>query len=223
MFDEMGAILKYSHDGMGLGKLRPFNEADHCRRKAYNTERIIFMARDPRDTAVSAYFHTKLRHGPYHGGISEFVRDPLHGIEKIVLYNLTWFERGPRFPFFLPITYEEMSASPFSVMRKGTNFLGIEVQDVELERVIANNTFIKMHEREATGEYFQQYGGTFSPGNEAEIETFKVRRGKIGGYRDYLSAEDVAYCEHVMNRYQYSDRIKSIIPGITKTIDFADV
>ena len=211
IFDELGIVLKYSHDGMGLGKSRSFNRFDHCRRKSYSTEPVIFMARDPRDTAVSSYFYTSLRHGSYNRSISSFIRDPLHGVEKIILYNLTWLECGPRFPAFLPITYEEMNEVPFGVVRKTTDFLGANIADSELERAIANNTFEKMHEREATGAYLQSYGGTFSSGHDTEPEMFKVRRGKIGGYSDYLTVGDVAYCDEILSRYGYFDRLDQLL------------
>jgi hypothetical protein len=31
------------------------------------------------------------------------------------------------------------------------------------------------------------------PGDVRDPESFKVRRGKVGGYREYLSAEDQAF------------------------------
>jgi hypothetical protein len=33
----------------------------------------------------------------------------------------------------------------------------------------------------------------FSAGRPGDPESFKTRRGKIGGYVDYLSAEDIAW------------------------------
>jgi hypothetical protein len=36
------------------------------------------------------------------------------------------------------------------------------------------------------------------PGDARDPESFKVRRGKIGGYIDYLEQEDMAYVAEVM-------------------------
>src|SRR5262245_37390175 len=65
MFDELGLPLKYTHDGMGASKQRPFEEKNHCIRSSYQKEPVIFLSRDPRDTVVSAYFHAKHRIGNY--------------------------------------------------------------------------------------------------------------------------------------------------------------
>jgi hypothetical protein len=36
------------------------------------------------------------------------------------------------------------------------------------------------------------------PGDVRDPESFKVRRGKIGGYREYLSSDDQAYAADAM-------------------------
>jgi hypothetical protein len=38
------------------------------------------------------------------------------------------------------------------------------------------------------------------PGDASDPESFKVRRGVVGGYRDYLSPSDLAYIEARMAR-----------------------
>ena len=158
MLGELGLILKYSHNGMGLSKARPLDSPNLCSGSTSQRYPTVFLARDPRDTVVSAYFSTKLRMaGGYEGEISDFIRDPLFGVEKIVRYNLTWLESGPRLPAFLPITYEETSADAFAVVRKIIDFLGVEVPDAEIERVVADNTFEKMRERERSGAYAKTY------------------------------------------------------------------
>jgi Sulfotransferase domain len=211
IFDELGVRLKYTHDGMGASKLHPFVKRNHCTRRSYKKKPVVFLTRDPRDTVVSAYFHQKLRMCDYDNAMSEFIRDPLHGVEKIVRYNLTWLERGPRLPAFLPITYEQTSDNCFSVVRKVVDFLGCELRDTDIERIVAGNTFDKMHERESGGEYRQRYDWAISPGDPDNPESFKTRRGKSGGFVDYLSVVDIIYCDEILNRYKYYERIKEVI------------
>jgi hypothetical protein len=208
IFDELGVTLKYTHDGMGVSKLRPFKKRNHCTRSSYQNKPVVFLTRDPRDTVVSAYFHTKLRVGNFTGDISQFIRDPLHGIEKILLYNLTWLERGPDLPAFLPITYEETSDNSFAVVRKIADFLGVGLADSDIKRVVANNTFENMHKRESGDEYRQRYEWEISPGNPNEPESYKVRRGKVGGFVDYLSVEDIVYCNKILSHYRYFESVE---------------
>ena len=49
-----------------------------------------------------------------------------------------------------------------------------------------------MQRKEARGEYSTL---SLTPADASDPESFKVRRGKIGGYADYLSEEDVAFME----------------------------
>jgi hypothetical protein len=38
------------------------------------------------------------------------------------------------------------------------------------------------------------------PGDVRDPESFKVRRGKVGGYREYLSAEDQQFAEAALTK-----------------------
>ncbi len=41
-----------------------------------------------------------------------------------------------------------------------------------------------------------------TPGNRFDPESFKTRRGKVGGYREYLSQEDVAFIDDIEERVE---------------------
>ena len=80
-----------------------------------------------------------------------------------------------------------------------------------IEQAVANNTFEKMREREASGE-FLKYKKTHKKDrprrrDQKDPDTFKFRRGKVGGYVDYLSDEDIAYCDEVLSRNRYFDKV----------------
>jgi hypothetical protein len=209
ILDELDLRFKFCHDGAG-GK-RPFEKLPLGAKQRYATKPIVFMSRDPRDTAVSFYFERAFRKNAYFGTISDFIRDPLHGIERIVRYNLAWLERGGRLPAFLPVTYEEMSTNPFAVMRGIIDFVGARFPDCEIERVVENNTFEKMHERESRGEYDERYHSMLRRYKANEPEAHKFRRGKIGGYVDYLSVADMAYCDDLLDRYRYFDQVQQLM------------
>jgi len=40
--------------------------------------------------------------------------------------------------------------------------------------------------------------GVLKPADSADPESFKVRKGKVGGHTEYLSAADVAYIDRVI-------------------------
>ena len=49
-----------------------------------------------------------------------------------------------------------------------------------------------MKKREATREGMRASGQRVRPGDEGNPDSFKVRRGKIGGYRDYFTPDSSA-------------------------------
>ena len=45
--------------------------------------------------------------------------------------------------------------------------------------------------------------GMLKPANTADPESFKVRKGKIGGYTEYLSEADVAFIDKAIADYSF--------------------
>jgi hypothetical protein len=68
-----------------------------------------------------------------------------------------------------------------------------------------------MQERERSGVYSVSYGERLTPANADDEESYKVRRGKVSGYRDYLSDADIAYCSELLERYQYSALVEDAL------------
>jgi hypothetical protein len=67
--------------------------------------------------------------------------------------------------------------------------------------------FENMQKLEAAGAFDSKI---LRPGDVRDPESFKVRRGKVGGYREYLSAEDQAYAADALtkldSRFGYDPR-----------------
>jgi hypothetical protein len=57
--------------------------------------------------------------------------------------------------------------------------------------------FENMQKLEAAGAFDSKI---LHPGDVRDPESFKVRRGKIGGYREYLSAEDQQFAADAMTK-----------------------
>jgi hypothetical protein len=203
MLDELGLPFDYRHDGSTHSGANKISQIRVCNKPLFHMYPVVFLSRDPRDLVISGYFEmTRRDEIPYKGTISDFVRDPRHGIEKAILFNKAWLKAGARLQRFLPITYERLSEDPEAVLRAIADFVGAEVGDDAIARVASENTFEKMRKREANGEY-GRYKKKLTPRDKEDSETYKVRRGKIGGYVDYLSPDDVAYCNAMLERYGY--------------------
>ncbi len=196
MLDELAVELHYTHAGAGHSEARHFSELDLS--QADDFGRIVLLHRDPRDTVVSGYYQVDRRKGGYPGTISEFIRDPRHGIEKIVRYNAMWQALAAQRGSMLVLAYEDLRADPHAGLSRVLGFLNQPADQSAVAETIGNNTFERMQARERAGHYQKQYGGALAPRNLADPDSFKVRRGMVGGFRNELTAEDIAYCDQVM-------------------------
>lgn len=161
--------------------------------KAIN-KKIIFMQRDPKDVVVSLYFHYAKRFNtPYKDTISEFIRDKHVGIEKVILYNQLWkMALQDKFEHFIILKYEDLAKDPTEEFDKLLFFIGENSNPEALKCAVEQSSFKKMQHKERY-QLFQH--PSLQPTNPNDINSYKVRRGVIGGYKDYLSVEDINYLE----------------------------
>jgi len=74
-------------------------------------------------------------------------------------------------------------------------FIGLDQAAPEpVREAVAFASFEQMQHLEATGRFDSP---VLKPQDPEEPESFKVRRGKVGGYLDYLSDADIAYLEQM--------------------------
>jgi hypothetical protein len=177
-----------------------------CPRKtAYRHKKVIFLVRDPRDVVVSSFFHKSKREGRYSGTLSEYVREPVGGIDTVIEYYNIW-ERNAGVPAsFLRVTYEEMHGDPAAVLRRVLGFLGCGgVSDAVVSDAVSFTSFDNMRKLEEANRFGMQ-GKAPGSGEEAR----KVRRGRVGGYREALRPEEIDYLngrlrERLSPSYGYS-------------------
>lgn len=202
MLDELGIPCSYSHDRSS------HREALHVEElgdpgAGLVADRFVFIHRDPRDTAVSGYFQAAKRLRNYDDDIAAFIRDPHHGIEKIARFNLSWLTGNLGQKPVYTLSYEQLTADPRTTLRALVDWLGVEVSATAIETVVADNTFDKMQKREISGVYADRYGQALKQPDQNDSDSFKVRRGQVGGFRDDLAEKDIAYCDAVLARLNY--------------------
>jgi hypothetical protein len=159
--------------------------------------RWIFLFRDPRDVAVSYYFHLQNRSTPVeraHKGVAdavlaksmfEFVTDPAVGVPHIVLLMRRWLERMASLEHAILVRYEDLHADPAGELARVMGFLGQACDAEDVARAVEFAAFDNLKRREA-----DNFFGTdrLRPVDQADPDSFKVRRGAIGGWRDYFDA-----------------------------------
>jgi hypothetical protein len=164
---------------------------------------VILLARDPRDTFVSHYHELTRRTaetaGKLHGRtIGEVLRDPVHGIDLMVRTMEEWLaEFGARKDCTL-VRYEDLHATPQEQFRRILRAIGEEqISEEHFAHALEFSHFGNMKKMEASKQYDPKL---LQPGDVNDPESYKVRRGKVGGYADYLKAEDLGYANAAVAR-----------------------
>jgi hypothetical protein len=208
MLDELGIPALYTHAG-----------ADHRHAKLLselNTDlkfrRGVLLLRDPRDTVVCGFHHTTKRLHRYDGTISDFFRDPRHGIEKCAKFNLMWREHARGADNMMIASYEAMHRDAAAELRRITDFFGRRRSNALIEETVQKNSFDRMQSRERDGSYLG-YKDRLKPGDPRDIDSYNVRRGKVGGYRTELADSDIDYCNSVLDRLDYFRHITDRHPS----------
>ena len=202
MLDRMNIVLQYGHHGTAHHsrkhlKQLPGNTTD------FKNNRVIFMVRDPRDTVVSGYFQATKRLKVFDGTLSEFIRDEHHGIKKILKFHSLWYNNRNVPKDFLSIRYEDMHEDTFRQMQKVLDFVEAKsISDKKLREIIDFARFENMQTLEKTGYFNKFYKGALNPKNITDRDSFKTRKGKVGGFKEYLSKEDLDYCNSVMKEME---------------------
>jgi Sulfotransferase domain len=150
------------------------------RRPLPHHRRVVYLVRDGRDVMVSLYhFHqgtsgentpsnfvamvkdTGLKYGHWHTHIEEWLANP-YKAEMII------------------IRYEDLLTDPVSALMEFCKFAKFERTQQELEQVVEGASFDNMRQRE------KQYGIHI---RKWKNETFFIRRGQSGSYRDEMPPE----------------------------------
>jgi Sulfotransferase domain len=165
-------------------------------RRELNRAKVILLARDPRDCFVSLYLQLTRRdpNAPVNlrgKTVSEMLRDEKFGVRAIISAMNDWINEFSGRDNFTLVRYEALRASPAEYFRDLLAVLGESEPDGTMfQDALEFSRFENMQKLEAAGAFDLNI---LHPGDVRDPESFKVRRGKVGGYREYLSVEDQQY------------------------------
>jgi len=169
---------------------------DRAKRR-YAGKRVLLLVRDPRDVMVSYYFQYTRRgdrewaRDSFSGSLSDFLRHPIGGLRSLLTFWEAW-NRAQSIPAsFSVLRYEDLHRDPLSALRNVLGFFGLKPESEDaVACAVQHSRFEVMHDlerRDALGSF------RLRPGDVNDPESYKTRRGIVGGYRDYLSANDLAW------------------------------
>ena len=175
---------------------------------------IAMMSRNPWDTMVS-YWHHMAHRGYYGDGnpdftlksympddqsLSAFLRDYRFGVDAWSKWDdHVWaqLEDGRDIYF----TYRDLVVSPRDVLESFTSWLIPGFPSWDIDRGLEFGDFDKMKNSEIS----------HLKATSSNPESGKVRRGKVGGFVDYMSDEDIKYvCDNINERQflEHNDVLK---------------
>lgn len=172
--------------------------------------KIILLARDPRDTIVSLHAHLTRRAPDAPAKVKrmslhELLRDSRFGAEAIIQAMNEWMTEFGGDDKFALVRYEAMRQDPATEFRRLLHFLTTVPPDENaFAHALSFADFDNMKKLEGAGAFTSEI---LQPANRNDPESYKVRRGQVGGFRDHLSGEDLRFVETAMQeldpRFRY--------------------
>ena len=170
---------------------------------------ILLVARDPRDVIVSLFFHLQKRSGNFQGDLPALLRHPVFGVGRMVAIMNRWLDEWRGHPRLHLLRYEDARRDPLTAFAGALRFLlpGEPLDTDALKRAVEIASFENMRRLE-TGDakapgselVSELHQEALRPKDAGDPDSYKVRRGKVGGYADYLSRADVDYLDGVLAR-----------------------
>ena len=163
---------------------------------------ILLVVRDPRDQMVSLFFHLKQRTGTFKGDLPALLRHRVFGVQRVVNIMNRWISEWADSTRLHVLRYEDARRDPQTTFAAALRFLlpTLALDPAALSRAVEISSFENMRRLEAGTKDAQ---GTelvadlnteaLRPKNAADPDSYKVRRGKVGGFADYLGAADIEY------------------------------
>ena len=174
-------------------------------------KKVILLARHPCDVAVSWYLQITKRTKAYKRElINSTLRQPIDrdkismwdflmheelGLPGVIEFHNMWERHLAGNDASLIIRYEDLRSYPVETMSKVTEFLDTPFNKEEIEHAVEFASFDNMRMLEQSG-YFRNSSMTLR--NKKDPSTLKARRGKVGGFRDYFTDDQVAIMEEMV-------------------------
>ena len=122
----------------------------------------------------------------------EFVRHSDIGLPFLIEYQNTWERNIAALERGLLVKYEQLRADPVPTLLRIVEHMGEKFSESEVRAAVEWGSFDNLRQLESQGTFRQ---GGMKLRNAGDTSTFKVRRGKVGGYRDDFDSEQVAELE----------------------------
>ena len=189
----------FTHDNL----LKDYTRSGDTKADFYD-RRVLLLIRNPADVAVSQFFQWKYRMSlrkielnnlPARGEkvtIFEFV---VAVLPKIIEFMNTWANEIPRMKNILVVRYEDMRLHPEEAMTRILEFIGTPGSEDQIRDAVAFASYENMRKLEGEGVFA---GKRLAPSDSGNPNSYKVRRAKVGGYRDYFNDRELTVIDEII-------------------------
>lgn len=170
----------------------------------FRSKKVILLVRDPRDVVVSLYFHYTKRYlpknapgllQPRYGDADELFDYAMSRLPKVVAFLNDWSRNLDSVDRALLVRYEDLREDPVGQLSRIMSFIGGAFAPEQIENAAEFASFENLREKERR-HFFDS--GRLHPRDDRDAGSFKVRCGKVGGYRDHFTAEQVERLDAVV-------------------------
>jgi hypothetical protein len=178
----------------------------HEDRREYRDRRTVLLVRHPADVAVSQYFQWKFRMRPRKKGLNkypehgsevsifDFMMNEDAGLTKVIDFMNAWQRELDRVAAISVLRYEDLRADTAGELDRVLRFLRQDPTPEELADCVAYASVENMRKLEE-GKVFWLAGSRMRAKDTQNPDSFKVRRAKVGGWRDYFDDQQAAGIE----------------------------
>lgn len=162
-------------------------------KRRYRRKKVILLVRDPRDVVVSLYFERTRRERAYTGTLHDFLHEPVGSLDTIIEYYNIWARQRSQPRDFCLVRYEDLKVDAAGEVERILRFAGVDaVVDAHVRDAVQFGSFENMRAMEAANALNR---GRLRARDPKDQESFKTRKGKVGGYVDYLSSDEIEWME----------------------------
>ena len=177
---------------------------------SFHAKKVVLLVRNPKDIAVSQYFQWQHRmrpakkklnqYPPHESDVTafDFVMDENVGLPGIIEYLNLWAREADQVSELLVIRYEDMRKDAEGVLRRVMEFVnGIPADSAAIAEAVEYSSVENMRKLEEKN-VFWLAGGRMKPGKKGDPNSYKVRRAKVGGYKDYFTDDESAQIDELV-------------------------
>jgi len=207
----------FTHDNY----LRRYTGNEDSRTDFYNLKTVL-LVRKPQDVAVSQFFQWKHRMKPYKKALNDypphdadisihdFVMHEGQGLPRIIKVQNEWARELDKIRDLLIVRYEDLRSRPEVELARLMAFLGEDVNPDIVRETVEFASVENLRKMESEN-FFWRSGSRVKAPDTSNPDSYKVRKAKVGGYRDYFDDEQIAAIDayvdaHLLPAFGYTSQ-----------------